>query len=162
MSIIEIEKRTITSINDLLPPDIKVICDIIEYELELDDDNSSLDLGLFKISGNYKKGAQGLAVAKYIASLSVFLIEYYGLDSVVYDLRELDYKWGNNLIEIIEPESFKLKDESWWFGNYIIFNKNNKGNIESLLDTFELKKNIMFESFENVKNAILEKAKKMS
>lgn len=149
------------TINDFLPEkiDIKFKFKSIKLTKEI-----ILEICILKVKGNYPYGSQGAPIGEYLRGLGVFLIEIFSLDALIVDLSFLNYRWGNNLLRVAQPEMLQTSDfvGNTWLGYYILGSKKNKKALEGLF--IESKASKIKKIYLNINEAfkdIIQKGKKV-
>ncbi len=65
----------------------------VEYKLTVD----SNGLGKLMFYGNYKRGSEGNADGFFMEEVTSYTLSREFVKSLIVDLRELDYSWGNTI-----------------------------------------------------------------
>lgn len=69
----------------------------IEYKLTVDGNG----LGILTFCGNYKHGSQGNVDGFYMEEVTSCALKHVLVKSLMVDLRDLEYSWGNTIINTI-------------------------------------------------------------
>ena len=64
---------------------------------ELGDEGDELEAVVLQFSGTYGYGSNGNGDAKYMVAIRDYILDCVLPCAIVFDLRELDYKWGNTI-----------------------------------------------------------------
>lgn len=97
----------------------------------VDKNENRIDVLIVSFSGNYPNGSLGKNHAKFITTNTITGLINFDPDAVILDFRELEYNWGNNILDVFECISF-LKDSE---------NSENEPNFPVLLLVSEKSKN---------------------
>lgn len=110
-----------------------------------DRDKHKIDVLIVSFSGNYPNGSLGKNHAKFIATKTITGLINFDPDAVILDFRELEYNWGNNILDVFEHISFLKDSENSEnepnFPVLVLVSEKSKNGILSLLkltDTKEL------------------------
>lgn len=121
------------SLSELSPQQIK--CEFAINEMNIQG-KIDIQFCVLKVTGEYPDGSKGAHIGEYLRGLSLFLREYYDLDALIINLSELNYKWGNNLLGLVNPILLSDVKEKDWLGYYVIASRNNKKALVSLFCDF--------------------------
>ena len=71
--------------------------------------DDKIDVLIISFHGKYPDGSLGKNHAKYISRKTISGVIEFDPDAIILDFRELEYHWGNNILDVFEYISF-LKD----------------------------------------------------
>lgn len=66
---------------------------------------------VLKFTGSYRHGSSGTGDGMLMGAITNYALEYFlgDVDAVLFDLRELDYEWGNNISDMWEAaDSYEI------------------------------------------------------
>lgn len=127
-----------------------------KYVMPERSNTDNIDVLILSVTGKYPDGSLGNGHAHYIGIMAIQGLQAFKPEAFILDLTELDYRWGNSLLGVLQDVSLFVnadKDEDEpFFPEFVVISEKSAGFLSLVTPTGESSPNSVFKDINKAIN----------